>query len=572
MNTVLKRFLVSAVVFGQVLDPGFSTGAAGSLPAFPSVSSRNQVCLREQALAPAAISSRLFPLHPFNNYWRQLRTMPPKFAQAARLRPALLAGLLLLHSSPVAAGSVFQNFEPNNAAPILLNPVGSAHVSVVDTTERVHSGLRAVKTLTSDNWAGFGVQAQAGSGMNDLKQSNNDRLTFWTYALPDEKNDNNVGVTFYDASQYRQGFEVWTTRTARYGQWSRLEVLFSQLPPDFDLRHVVRLEFKNYWPGTYYFDDIQSVREDRVYQAFEREGRADSTEKDFGWKWNGRDTVALSAPGEPVHEGRHSWKLVSKEPWGGTGIQSQEKRYLSTRANIEQSAWHVDLDPGNNDRLTFWIYALPENKEPNTIAVQFFDNGAHFKDGKKVEIWTKAAVPVGHWTRMTVLFADLLKQSRDLNLRDINKIQFVNYWPGIYYFDDIRATGPQSQFLNSVVGEEIAWKPMNGAGSYELQQSLEGPEGPWQTVYSGPAPRMKLPGLIRSWFRVRWLEPAPDRNDVPYASDWSDIGEFRPRVKVGMAVGLFSGFFAILSLPVLGRWFARSHRQRVPSVFILRSA
>lgn len=341
------------------------------------------------------------------------------------LRVFFTALLTSLPLAPVSAGIIFQNFEPDNGAPIILNSVGHAVVQEVDRTQAVHLGLKAVKTASHFNWTGFGVQGQVAGGGTNIKQSKNDRLTFWVYALPTQGNDNNVGVTFYDQGRFRnQGFEVWTTQTARYGQWSQLKVLYSQLPKGLDLTRIVKIEFKNFWPGVYYFDDIQAERGDRVYQSFEIEERSGSAEGEYGWKWNSNDTVGLSAPGEPVFEGRHSWKLISTGQWGGTGIQSQEKRLVFVNEKPDQSFWNVDLDPANNDRLTFWVHGLPQNGMDNNMGVQFYDNKNHFTDATKVQVWSKMAATVGQWTKLTVFFKDVLQQASDFDLKDVNKIQF----------------------------------------------------------------------------------------------------------------------------------------------------
>ena len=476
---------------------------------------------------------------------------PPRFI--------LTAFLTLTSALPASAGIIFQNFEPNNGAPLVLTSIGGGAVQVVGRTETVHLGVQAVKASGVNDWTGFGVRSQVPGDSVDLKQSNNDRLTFWTYALPRSNctmfgcvaSNNTVSVTLYDQSAYQtQGFEVWTTQTASYGHWSKLKILFSQLPPGFDLRHVTRVEFKNYWPGSYYFDDIQAVREDRVYQAFEKEERSGSSDGEYGWKWNANDTVGTSASGEPAFEGNHSWKLISTAQWGGTGIQSQEKRYTETNGTVQQDFWHVDLDPDNNDRLTFWVYGLPDNGMDNNVQVQFYDHGAHSDDFTKVPVWTKTAAVAGRWTRLTALFSDVKKVAGDFNFHDISKIQLQCYWPGTYYFDDIRASGPQSQVLESAFARGmVEWKAVAGAANYRLQESLKGPEGPWKTIYSGPATSTRITRLSKSWLRVRWEEAFTDRNSLPYASGWSDIVEYLPPAVVFHYDNLAQGWLRWSAIP-----------------------
>lgn len=131
--------------------------------------------------------------------------------------------------------------------------------------EPVHSGSYSWRIDSTVNWNYNFIRSKDGSWDVDFIQENNDRLLFWIYSLPTdggEETNNTVGVKFYDTGIYNEnGYETWTKYTANYGQWTKLTVLFSQLPSDFDLSHVNKLEFKNYYPGTYYLDDIQFEKE-----------------------------------------------------------------------------------------------------------------------------------------------------------------------------------------------------------------------------------------------------------------------------------------------------------------------
>jgi hypothetical protein len=473
---------------------------------------------------------------------------------------ALSAFLFLIFSKLCWAGVIYHNFEPEYGTAVNVGSVGTSVVSVVDRHEAVHLGRYAIKSNSPFYWTGVNVAPQNGAASLDLKQSNNDRLTFWTYALPqrncyiygcDAGTDNTVGLVFYDNNLYQSnGFEVWTTQTARYGQWSKMKILFSQLPPDFDLTHVTKIDFKNYWPGDYYFDDIHAVREDRLYQTFEKEERSGSMDNEYGWKWMEEDLAALSASGEPVFEGSHSWKLVSTAKWGGTGIQSNEKKYFNNNGTIEQTFWHVDLCPENNDRLTFWVYGLPENGMDNNLAVQFYDNGNHFTDDTKVVVWSKKAATYGRWTKMSVLFSDVKKNAPDFDLANINKLQFQHYWPGTYYIDNIRATGPEPVIQEAGLREGlIQWQAISGAVNYRLQESVEGPNGPWQTVYSGPNGSYQTSRISKSWWRVRWEESFVDKNTLPYASGWSNIATYLPASIVFKFSALQNGYLEWSAVP-----------------------
>ncbi|MCB9771470.1 MAG: cellulase family glycosylhydrolase [Candidatus Omnitrophica bacterium] len=442
----------------------------------------------------------------------------------------LLAGIVLILGINTAAfaGIIYQNFEPNNGTP-------ATSWTLADRTEAVHLGQNSLKISTNHYWSVTPVIPQFSSANIDIFQKNNDRLTFWIFALPqracyvygcENGSDNTVSVTFYDNNVYKNdGFEVWTDQKARYQQWTKLGIQFTQLPTNLDLKHITKIAFKNYLPGKYYIDDIHAVREDRIYQSFDQEFRQGTTSSDYGWKWNDADTAAISADGEPVALGGHSWKLVLNGKWGGTGIQSEQQTFfINPEHQIEQSYWHTNLYPENNDRLSFWVYGLAENGMDNNLNVQFYDHGAHPTDATKVEAWTKIAGRNGQWTRLEVLFRDL---PEDLNLRDIDKIQIQHYWSGTFYTDDIRATGPHPIIKEAALSQgTVSWDTIDGAENYRLQQSADGPNGPWVTIYSGPQTNFNLTRLSKAWLRVRWEEKFVDQNSLPYASPWSNVVEY----------------------------------------------
>lgn len=429
------------------------------------------------------------------------------------------------------AGLAYQDFEPDNGSDTYGWTWGASVVRLSNPGEPSHGGGRSWRAESTDYWNGTGIQSQSERWHFDALASRNDRLVFYVYALSSNGGDNNAGVQFFDHGNYSTApFEVWTTRTARYGQWTELYVLFSQLPTDFNLGDIDKVQFIQYWPGTYYLDDIAVVRQDRVYQSFEPQLRSGSTVDEYGWKWNEQDSVGFSSAGEPVHEGHHSWKLVTTQRWGGTGLQSQEKRLLQTSQGNEQTFWHVDLNPAFNDRLIFWAYALPENGLDNNIGVQFYDHDKHATDEAKAVVWTKQAAVCGEWTRLEVLFSQL---PQTLNLNDIDKIQLQVYWPGTYYFDDIRASAPLAKIKKGSLPQGLLeWGVVQDAGDYQVEESLQGRDGPWHLFWSSFdlnswTTSVPLTSLSKAWYRIKWIE----KDSVPalaYQSNWSDIVEYAP--------------------------------------------
>ncbi|MFC1594181.1 cellulase family glycosylhydrolase [Candidatus Omnitrophota bacterium] len=453
------------------------------------------------------------------------------------------------------AGLMYQDFEPDNGSTTYGWSTSLFHYSVdfspPATPIHVFSGLRSWRLATNSHlyyWPATGIASQVQTWDVDFDIERNDRFVFWFYNLAQWGGHHTVGVTFFDNGLYASdGFEVWTTNHGIYGSWSKLTVLFSQLPPDFDLEHIHHVELMTYWPHKYYFDDIASVREDRVYQAFEPRLRNNAPAEEFGWKWNDDDTVGFSVGGEPVYEGEHSWKLTTAHNWSGTGLQSQEKKLIEVGGNWEQSFWHVDLHPEKNDRLLLSVYGLPENEMDNNLAVQLYDHGAHFTDETKVVAWTKKAAQNNHWTRLEVPFSEL---PSTLNLNDLNKIQLQQYWPGTYYFDDLRATGPVIKINEDRLSQGIVkWEPIEGAGTYILEESRIGPDGPWMIAYKGPRTRCNVTRVTKLWYRVRWQEPVTGDNPIPYISVWSDVAEYVPAPLVISKGRLTEGFIEWNAIP-----------------------
>ncbi|MBN2005554.1 MAG: cellulase family glycosylhydrolase [Anaerolineae bacterium] len=442
-------------------------------------------------------------------------------------------------NAPLAGqgGLIYQDFEGSN--PVQMGWGEGCNVSLAVTpTEPVHAGQHSWKW----QWdSGTGkrtfIQFRGAITPTDLLRDHNDRLVFWIYALAGDggaNQDHTVSVTFFDPYSYTQGFQVWTRQRARYGQWTQLAVLFDQLPPDFDLHAVEKIAFEMYWPGTYYLDDLQAVRGDRLYQSFEP-GKFDGiTDTEFyGWGWFGPTaTVALSAEGEPVYAGEHSWKFVAGRTWDGTGIKS-EQEYFSPTQSETQSIWNVNLDPEHNDRLILQVYALPENGLDNSLNIQFFDRGAHSFFTNCVSYWTDETPAIyGEWTQISVPFSRVLALAPDLDLHHIDKIQVQTYWPGVYYIDEVMATGSSPRWdRHRLNGGTLLWSTDRPLERYRLQENAvtgDLRDEHWVDVYTGSATSYDMPRLSRTWYRVRSEEIQGTENEIPFVSVWSDALEYTP--------------------------------------------
>lgn len=167
---------------------------------------------------------------------------------------------------------IYQDFEKNNGTPSSYSaPAGSpaeygwgfngAVVEINNNKDGVHAGEQSLRIITPAGkhvHAGGAVPAQTQTFHVNFVPECHDRLTFWTWTDPSNVGDHTVMVKFFDQGVYKEdGIGVWTTEKARYREWTQLTIPFSQLPQDFNLHRVDKIEFFNYWDGTYYFDDIE---------------------------------------------------------------------------------------------------------------------------------------------------------------------------------------------------------------------------------------------------------------------------------------------------------------------------
>jgi len=109
---------------------------------------------------------------------------------------------------PSYSGMIYQDFENNKQA-------GWKGSCCVKRSEAARSGSYSFQATCDEDWGTFFVNSQSGSWTNDLIQKNNDRLTFWVYALPIVETDNNIAVRIYDQFDYKKdGTEAWTDHNA----------------------------------------------------------------------------------------------------------------------------------------------------------------------------------------------------------------------------------------------------------------------------------------------------------------------------------------------------------------------
>ncbi len=100
----------------------------------------------------------------------------------------------------------------------------------------------------------------------DLNPMLNDRLTFQVNSQAVNKMDNNMAIQLYDFDHHATDdnkAEIWTKKTAEYGQWTEFTILFKEVLkkyPDLHLNDLNKIQLLLYWPGNYYLDDIRASR------------------------------------------------------------------------------------------------------------------------------------------------------------------------------------------------------------------------------------------------------------------------------------------------------------------------
>ena len=444
-------------------------------------------------------------------------------------------GNIYANAGDIAGESaVYQDFESVNGSDTYGWDINGATVEL--STEQVHGGTQSWKISAPGQLAGTGIQSQRQRWNMNFRPDVHDRLGFWIWADPSNAAPNNVMVKFFDNGTYKAGgVEVWSTENAQVQQWTYIEILFSQLPSDFDWTSIDKLEFYNFWDGTYYLDDIRILLKDRQYQDFEN----CPVPGDCGWAWFG----SIDTETGIVQEGTTSWKLTTTGTLGGTGLRSQERAYDTSEPD-NQSYWRVHLNPDQNTQLTFWIYQLASNGMDNNVGVQFFDHGNYFVT--PAVIWTTERATYGKWTRLSVPFSGL---PGDFDLENINKIQFQVYWDGTYYFDDIRATKQEPVIDESVLAAgQVQWPVHPEADLYELQ-TASAESGPWTTVQDGAATDYLTNALNPAYFRARWKKQAEPLKPEPYMTPWQPPVKYLPPVVTIRSADLRNGDVALKSDP-----------------------
>ena len=426
-------------------------------------------------------------------------------------------------------GKMYQDFETGNGSDRYGWDINGAVVSPTADPQSSTSQVWKMEIPVGVRWGGTGIASQTDVWNFDFQPARNDRFQFRIWAAPIGGADviEPVEVKVFDRSGHE--FVVDTEQLPRFEQWTPITILLSQFPDEFDMEHVNKVELIYGQEGTYYFDDLSVALGDRVYQSFEKESCTQATADECGWaSWNG----SVEVVNDSVAIGEQAWKLSAiNNPLDAEYDPAHPDIYSFQQAGTgiiaQQDTWHYalgpnHLDPQQHDRLTFWVNQQADNGMSNNILMKLFDHGNY--NSVPAQFWTDKNGENGQWTKLSLPFSQL---PDDFDLNDIDKIELEVFWPGVYYFDDLRAAAlPEikidpTRFYDDI----IAWAAVQEDARYTLQKSDAGLQGPWTTIYEGDATQVSLNQLTSAWLRIKWGVPS-ETGAVLVASDWSEAVPF----------------------------------------------
>jgi predicted RecA/RadA family phage recombinase len=292
-------------------------------------------------------------------------------------------------------------------------------------TEVFHSGAASLKAFSeAGEWHAFGAYPAT----RPFDASKHTKVCFWIQDMTTNNNggaDNTVGVKLFDASGANQ--ELWTDNALGGVNPKTVNGEFVQMClnldafSDIDLTQVDKIQFALYWAGTYYVDDIEFIgsgasaaaTEPVVAQDFESEG--ENFYSDY--------QADVSRDTEVFHGGAASLKAFSDAgEWHAFGA------YPATRP----------FDASGFGKVCFWIQDMTTNNNggaDNTVGVKLFD-----ASGANQELWTDNALGGENPKTVNGEFVQMclnLDAFSDIDLTQLDKVQFALYWAGTYYVDDI---------------------------------------------------------------------------------------------------------------------------------------
>lgn len=181
---------------------------------------------------------------------------------------------LLRNLSFIALGGLFSMQAHSGVINDFENPENTGYpwndsdvweLTVADDPVKV--GNRALKFIPKNKMNGGALAQGTWVTPLNLQEANNNYLSFWFYPRPKNGRANNLAIQIYDFGEHSDDatkVEIWTKREYKPRRWHRVVVMYENLPKTLDLSKIQKIQVMNYWPGKYYYDQLESLYWDGV--------------------------------------------------------------------------------------------------------------------------------------------------------------------------------------------------------------------------------------------------------------------------------------------------------------------
>jgi hypothetical protein len=347
-----------------------------------------------------------------------------------------LVVLILILSLMVAVTAAQEEQEPlvlqDFEGEITLEDVYEATASIGDIAQTGEGSLAS--SSEEGEWQTVGVSFIDAP----VDISGYDQLCFAIYDTTPAESA--VRVSLFDSSgasmeTLTDDEDVGTNPTSASEAWVTMCLNLSAFT-DLDLTAVEKVEFAMFAPGVYYFDDITAqMSSGEVEAEATAEAGVDADEMILNLTVV-EDFDDVTVPEAVIYSNYQADVSIGEVAFSGTG---------SLMAASESGEWHAfgvtfsaPFDASGYDQVCFQVYdttALNDGLADNTIGVRLFDGRALDQ-----EAWTdhvgagdNPKTVTNEWVQMCI---DLSLYS-NLDLTQIEKVQFALFHPGTYYVDDV---------------------------------------------------------------------------------------------------------------------------------------
>ena len=137
---------------------------------------------------------------------------------------------------------LFQNFEKEGGF-----AAGSGAAAALDSDSANLAESKSVRLVTAANNGAFIIAPDNGTPLTVTE------YTYLNFFVKDTGGSNNLNVSIQDAAG--QSWSGWTSGKSVKNQWTKISIPLNEVT-GVDLTAVAQISLAEYWPGTYYFDDV----------------------------------------------------------------------------------------------------------------------------------------------------------------------------------------------------------------------------------------------------------------------------------------------------------------------------